>query len=147
MEYLKNMLLLAVLTLTTLSCNSSKETNSGDTNLAAEDENVTQDTLIRFADITTVQAKELMQKNPDLIILDVRTPQEIAGGKIEGAIEIDYESPDFSARIGALDKEKDYLVYCASGGRSGYTKALMMDSGFKNAYNMLGGYNKWKTEQ
>jgi len=147
MEHFKKGLFLAVIALAGLGCNSSNEAKSADPNLLAKEDSRKRDTLIRFADITTVQARELIQKNPDLVIIDVRTPEEIAGGKIEGAIEIDYDSPDFNARIGALDKQKDYLVYCASGGRSGYTKAMMMDTGFKNAYNMLEGYNKWKTEQ
>ncbi len=147
MKQFKKFLFLAAFIAFGVGCNSSQETSSVDSSLVEENNDEKKDTLIRFADITTIQAKELMQKNPDLVILDVRTPEEIAGGKIEGSIEIDYDDPNFKAKIDALDKGKDYLVYCASGGRSGFTKALMMDTGFKNAYNMLEGYNKWKTEQ
>lgn len=78
------------------------------------------------------------------VILDVRTPSETAGGVIEGAIELDYRSPGFADEIAALDKDKTYLVYCASGGRSGKACSVMKDQGFREVYNLKGGYRAWK---
>lgn len=81
---------------------------------------------------------------PNTVILDVRTPGETAGGVIEGAIELDYRAPDFAAKIAELDKDKTYLVYCASGGRSGKACQMMQGAGFKEVYNLKGGYRGWK---
>ncbi len=95
-------------------------------------------------DISKTEAKALIQNNSDLIIVDVRTPGEIANGKIKGALEIDYKANDFEEKIKMLDKNQKYLIYCASGGRSGRTLKKMASLGFKESYNLLGGYSDWK---
>jgi len=80
---------------------------------------------------------------PNTVILDVRTPAETAGGVIEGAIELDYRAPDFADEVAKLDKDKTYLVYCASGGRSGKACSAMQGMGFREVYNLKGGYKAW----
>ncbi|TXF88208.1 rhodanese-like domain-containing protein [Neolewinella aurantiaca] len=78
------------------------------------------------------------------ILIDVRTPAETAGGIIEGAIEIDYRSPDFEQKISELDPDKTFLVYCASGGRSGKACEKLSELGASKLYNLKGGYAAWK---
>lgn len=91
---------------------------------------------------TDVEPAEFIAKmaEPNVVILDVRTPEETAEGMIEGAEQLDYNADNFEAEIEKLDKEKTYLVYCRSGNRSGKACALMAEKGFKNLYNMKGGY-------
>jgi rhodanese-related sulfurtransferase len=79
----------------------------------------------------------------DVVILDVRTPAETAKGKIAGAIEIDVRSADFKEKIKALDQEKTYLVYCQSGKRSAAACNVLSKEGFKEMYNLLGGYREY----
>ena len=62
------------------------------------------------------------QNSPDVVILDVRTPEEFAKEHIENAINLDYYSQTFRDELNNLDKDKTYLIYCRSGNRSG--KAL-----------------------
>lgn len=81
---------------------------------------------------------------PNTVILDVRTPGETAGGVISGALELDYRAPGFAEEVAALDKDKTYLVYCASGGRSGKACEMMKEAGFKEVVNLKGGYRAWK---
>lgn len=81
---------------------------------------------------------------PNTVVLDVRTPGETAGGVIPGAIELDFRSPDFAAQISQLDKDKTYLVYCAAGGRSSKACGMMEEAGFREVYNLTGGYRAWK---
>lgn len=95
-----------------------------------------------FVDADVKEFKEMMTKD-NTMILDVRTPQETAEGMIEGAIEIDYKADGFDAKLDQLDKNKTYLVYCKSGGRSGRTANKMIDKGFKNVVNLKGGYTAW----
>jgi rhodanese-related sulfurtransferase len=100
-------------------------------------------------DITTQEASTLIQNNqdnPDFVILDVRTHDEFAGGHIANALNLDYQSDTFRDELNKLDKNKTYLVYCGSGGRSAGAIAVMKELGFKEAYNMLGGISQWKTE-
>lgn len=64
------------------------------------------------------------------LILDVRTPGEIAEGYLEGALFVDFMADDFRDKIVELDKSADYLVHCRSGSRSGQAVVIMADLGF-----------------
>ena len=83
----------------------------------------------------------LMQQKSQVI--DVRTPEEYALGYIEGAILIDYKASDFQASISALNRNITYLIYCRSGNRSGKASKVMDSLGFKNIYDLKGGYMNW----
>ncbi|QWW20722.1 rhodanese-like domain-containing protein [Schaalia sp. 19OD2882] len=72
------------------------------------------------------------------VLLDVRTPEEFAEGHLEGATNIDVQSPDFADKIAALDKDADYTLYCRSGRRAGQAKALMEQAGFTKVSNAGG---------
>ena len=96
--------------------------------------------------LSAQQSFELIQKNqtnPDFMILDLRTPPEIAVGYLKNAIFLDFMVPGFSTKIAQLDKSKSYLVYCQSGYRSEKTYALMRSEGFRNVYEMSGGFGRW----
>lgn len=78
------------------------------------------------------------------LILDVRTEDECNQGSIENAINIDiHKGPEFMAAIEALDKTKNYYVYCRSGVRSAKACEIMNELGIENAYNLLGGIIEW----
>ena len=95
-----------------------------------------------------VQQFEEMRVNNDVVVLDVRTPQEVAGGVIDNAVIIDINGNDFDKKIQALDKSKTYLVYCKAGGRSAKACNKMSEQGFPKLYNLKGGYTAWaKTNQ
>jgi rhodanese-related sulfurtransferase len=99
-----------------------------------------------FKNITTNDAFKLMEKHKndtDLVILDVRTLEEFSEEHIEGAKNIDYYSPDFENQLDKLDKEKKYLIYCASGGRGKKAMKKMENLDFKQVYNIEGGYMLW----
>jgi rhodanese-related sulfurtransferase len=83
----------------------------------------------------------LMQQESQVI--DVRTPEEYALGYIEGAILIDYKAADFQASISALNRNITYLIYCRSGNRSGKASIIMDSLGFKNIYDLKGGFMNW----
>jgi rhodanese-related sulfurtransferase len=82
--------------------------------------------------------------NPDFVIIDVRTPEEYAGGYIEKAINLDFYSEIFTAELDKLDKDKTYLIYCRSGNRSGQALDMMAELGFAEVYNILGGMVQWE---
>lgn len=66
----------------------------------------------------------------DAVIVDVRTAAEYDGGHLEDAVNIDVQSPDFENLITGLPLDGNYIVYCASGNRSGAAVAQMADLGF-----------------
>lgn len=95
---------------------------------------------------TNLTAKEFsmkLEQTPSAQIIDVRTPGEVAGGFINNAVNIDYNSSDFTAKTSQLDKNKPTFVYCLSGGRSGAAAAQMRSEGFKIVYELTGGIMKW----
>jgi rhodanese-related sulfurtransferase len=100
-------------------------------------------------DIAPEEAYTLIQKNkdnPNFVILDVRTPKEFANEHIENAINSDYYSETFKDDLNSLDKNKTYLIYCRSGGRSKMALDIVKELGFREAYNMLGGITQWKAK-
>lgn len=86
-------------------------------------------------------ASKMKEKN--VVILDVRTPEEFQSGYIKGAILINVQSAGFDAAIQKLDKQKTYLVYCRSGARSMNAARKMKSAGFEQLYNLDGGIMGW----
>ena len=97
-----------------------------------------------FCNLEPLAFKLAIKNTTDAIVLDVRTPKEVAEGTIENAIIIDYRLNDFTAKINTLDKERAYFVYCKSGNRSIKTCRLMENCGFKQVTNLTGGWVAWK---
>lgn len=85
-------------------------------------------------------------KMEGVVLLDVRTPEEFNTGYLAGAINMNYNAPDFADQLARLDKSKTYLVYCKSGMRSGNAGKLMSDKGFNTVYTLKGGLNTWTGE-
>lgn len=99
-----------------------------------------------YLDISAEQAKDTIEANidnPNFTILDVRTPAEYLPAHIEGAFHRDFYDDDFEMQMDSLDKSRTYLIYCASGGRSGATLDLVETLEFDRVYNMLGGMTAW----
>lgn len=125
------MFLLSAIFLGLLSCNSQSPQGGDKT----------------FGDISAKEAQMMIEKNlgnEAFVILDTRTPGEYNQGHIENSVFLDYSSRDFYTKVSALDKNKTYLVYCHSGGRSGSTMQYMKKNGFKEAWNMAGGIVGWQ---
>ena len=72
------------------------------------------------------------------VLIDVRTPEEFAGGHLEGAVNIDVQAADFAAQVAALDPAGRYLIYCRSGNRSAVAVSIMSSLGFSDLTD-LGG--------
>lgn len=74
-------------------------------------------------------------------VIDVRTPDEFQTGHVAGAANIDLSSPDFADRVGALERDRTYVVYCASGARAATAVDHMKQLGFPRLING-GGFNE-----
>ena len=97
------------------------------------------------ATTVNLNVSEFSQKitEPDVIILDVRTPEEFASGHIEGALNIDFNSGDFANEITRLNPSENYAIYCRSGSRSGQAASIMHKAGFHDVSNLNGGVIDW----
>jgi rhodanese-related sulfurtransferase len=76
------------------------------------------------------------------ILLDVRTPEEIAGGKIANSENIVWDD-SFVDKLSNLE-HKPIFVYCASGIRSAKAAAVLKEKGYNNVYELDGGMKAWK---
>ncbi len=69
------------------------------------------------------------------LLIDVRTPNEFAGGHVKGAINIPVGSIASGIQKKAKDKSKPIIVYCHSGARSGAAKKALLNAGYTNVVN------------
>ncbi|TYA58260.1 rhodanese-like domain-containing protein [Formosa maritima] len=100
-----------------------------------------------MADLTQEQWQEQLSNDGHACILDVRTEDELEEGFIPNSKHIDiYLGQEFINQVEALDKSKNYYVYCRSGGRSAQACAIMNQLGYSNTYNLLGGFSEWQGE-
>jgi rhodanese-related sulfurtransferase len=77
-------------------------------------------------------------------VLDVRTPKEFAAGHIAGATNLDFSADDFAKQLEKLDKEKAYVVHCASGRRSTSSLPQFERLGFQHIIHLDGGIKAWQ---
>lgn len=96
-----------------------------------------------LTNVDPARAAEIIEQGGDVVILDIRTPEEYAGGKLDGALNIDFYASDFSAQLDQLDKDSHYLVYCRSGNRSGQAMPVFEQLGFAKVDNLQGGIVAW----
>ena len=91
--------------------------------------------------ITAEEAKAMMDSGKPYILLDVRTVEEYAAKRIDGAILIpDYEIDSAAAEL--PDRSALILVYCRSGRRSANAANALVGMGYTNVYD-FGGINDW----
>lgn len=84
----------------------------------------------------TIQAKEVETQYDNLNIVDVREAEEVAEGKIPGALHMPIGILEY--RMNELDKNKPYVMVCRSGGRSSQATRFLEDQGY-DVTNMDGG--------
>lgn len=98
---------------------------------------------VQIASRLTAKAfDERVAELPDLQIVDVRNPGEVAGGTIPNAVSIPVGQ--LPSRLGELDATKPTVVYCAGGYRSSVAASLLRRNGFADVSDILGGFGAWE---
>jgi rhodanese-related sulfurtransferase len=92
-------------------------------------------------DITSREARTLLEKNRNIFLLDVRTPQENSQSRLPGTILIPIS--EFERRLNEVPKNKPIIVYCAVGSRSKQVAEYLSKNGYKDVYNMTDGIVGW----
>lgn len=92
--------------------------------------------------VTGEAAHELVSKQGALL-LDVRSPDEFAGGHLDGAVNVPVG--ELESRLASLPakKDQDVIVYCRSGARSSRAAKILTTAGFTRVHD-LGGMSNWK---
>jgi adenylyltransferase/sulfurtransferase len=86
------------------------------------------------------ELKRRQTAGEDVFVLDVREPHEFQIANIGG-----YLVPlnDLPKRIAELDREKNIVVHCKSGGRSQRASEFLQQQGFQHVENLAGGITAW----
>lgn len=127
--YLKVYLALSLVVISTLTGCSVKGSSSDTT----------------YSKISSKEAKDMMDENSDIIILDVRAQDEYDLEHIEDAILIPDDQISEKAESVLTNKDAKILVYCRSGRRSATASMALVELGYTNIYD-FGGINDWQYE-
>ena len=100
---------------------------------------------VEYKKITADEAKQMMDTEKDIIILDVRTKEEFDTGYIKNAILIPDTEIEKSAPEKLINKNAKILVYCRSGRRSAIAANKLIEMGYTNVLD-FGGIIDWKYE-
>lgn len=93
-----------------------------------------------YRNVSSDEAKKLID-NKEVVVLDVRTPDEFHAGHIPGAALIPVQ--ELEGRLDELEKDQAYLVVCRSGHRSVQASEILTGKGFTKIYNLTEGMNSW----
>ena len=94
--------------------------------------------------ISPQEVKEAVYDNGERQLVDVRTIEEFREGHLNNAQNICVTDAGFEENILKLDKDKPIYLYCRSGKRSARAAKMLKDLGFKEIYDMEGGYLNWE---
>ncbi len=92
------------------------------------------------ANLTPKMVEEL-RANDEIVIIDVREPEEYAVGRIPGATLIPLG--ELAKRTGEIPTDKPVVMVCRSGNRSAQAVQILQKAGFTNIHNMTGGMIEW----
>ncbi len=132
------------LTLATLAfagCQSAATQVETKTDIKTETKMETTQTQKEIAQVSVNEAKKAIEEKKDAQFIDVRTPEEYAGGHATGAKNLPLDKLD--AELAKLDKDKPVYVICQTGRRSQKGSEILQKAGFKDIYNITGGTSEW----
>lgn len=132
----------AIVGLAGCSCPFNSSSDSTATKAVSASASTTEAKAV-YHKISQTDAKARMEKNPQVIILDVRTPQEFQEGHIKNAKLLPNENITTTTPPKELpDKNAEILVYCRSGNRSKQASDKLVALGYTKVYD-FGGINTW----
>jgi len=100
------------------------------------------------AQISSKPITEISQKEMnDMILIDVRTPEEFQEGHLGNAMNINWYDEDFANQFSEIDKSEVIYMYCKKGGRSAKAQQKLKALGFTNVVNLEGGYDAYLSKQ
>ena len=93
--------------------------------------------------VSAADVKAAIDKKEKAVFLDVRDPNEYAGGRLPGAINVSRGKLEFDVWDMVPDKNAKIYVYCLTGGRAALATKTLNDLGYKNAVSMDAHIADW----
>ncbi len=107
---------------------------------ACQDKSVAQEIRV----LSPEKFKEALANKKAVQLVDVRTPEEFSEGHLENAQNINISESNFITEVEKLNLDEPIYIYCRSGKRSAKAALVLKDVGFKEIYDMDGGYLHWQ---
>ncbi len=101
--------------------------------------------VAQYNRISAQQAKDIFDKEPNSIIIDVRTEGEFNDSRIPDSINIPLSVIENEVTLRYPDKDTELYLYCRSGNRSNQAANLLVNLGYTNVYD-FGGIINWPYE-
>jgi len=137
-------ILVVLLALLLASCSHNGNSKKGGKSSPAANQSVQSHGAAIHAVYTPDQALGLIQQKKNLLIIDVRSPEELKEGRLQNSILI----PIWNIMRGEynLPKDRPILLVCAVGGRSYAAMQMLAHNGYPELYSLKGGLDEWKKE-
>lgn len=103
---------------------------------------IVMEALQSIPEVTPNDLQSRLQDGEQIVLIDVREPDEFARGKIPGAYTIPRGVLEMQVD-GRLPRESTVVLYCGGGGRSALAAKSLADMGFENVVNLQGGWQAW----
>jgi rhodanese-related sulfurtransferase len=126
--------------LSALSLAFAAQALAAETNRMSEKATAAEDVAVSHT-ISTEELKQAIAQNEGFVIVDVRSPEEFATGRVPGAINIPLDS--IEKRSAEIPKDKSVVLTCRSGRRSGLAQETLRQLGYTNIRNHIGGILQW----
>jgi rhodanese-related sulfurtransferase len=97
-------------------------------------------------EIGPLDVKKRLQERAEFLLLDVRTEEELEIASIEGATHLPLHELDADHPVLADWREKEIVCLCHHGGRSEMAQRYLIQNGYQNVKNFVGGINAWALE-
>ena len=97
-----------------------------------------------FNEVTPAEVKQRLDAGDDLLLVDVREPEEVVRAAITGA-EV-YPLSQAAGWIDSLPKDRPLVIFCHHGGRSAQVAGALAQRGHTNISNMTGGIDAWSQQ-
>jgi rhodanese-related sulfurtransferase len=103
----------------------------------------TREDNLHYQGVMDVDPRELAKKKDQVVLIDVRQPEEFQGdlGHIPGAKLITLDT--LSEHLDEIPKDRTVVFVCRSGGRSARATAYALEQGLQDVYNLKGGMILW----
>lgn len=102
-----------------------------------------QDAKSRISEVTQDELRQWMADGKDMVIIDVREPNDHVHSRIENSTNIPRGVIELEIEDTVHDKDRTVVVYCGGGGRSALAADVLQQMGYHNVFSLQGGYKQW----
>jgi sulfur-carrier protein adenylyltransferase/sulfurtransferase len=105
------------------------------------------DAKLKIREISPEELKHMLEVGEDFTMIDVREPDEHAGGTIPGAVTMPRGILERDIDTVTTEESRKIVVYCAGGARSALAALSLKNMGFNDVISLAGGFGHWRELQ